>query len=331
MSIEIQVQKVAKGDCIWLRYGKKSKGNIIIDSGTATKSKEFSNIIESINKYNEVVDLLVLTHIDDDHINGFKKYIAKSDVKIIKEVWFHGNGVKAYASIAPHSAEGAKELSDIMDAKKMSVNHNVFKGYKKTINDAELFILTPTPEDVLKVATTIDKYITPHGVGVHNQDLDWIYENDKYIRDTSDTNAASISFVFSYEGKNIAFLGDAHAEDIISSKNNFFDGIDMDLVKLPHHGSSHNITAELIKCLGCNYFIVSTNQPIDKKTIARVVHSVEKPTIYCNYSWWDSNGYYTEKDKKEYINKEKLIMKELKKDEIIYSAEGCNIWKLKKS
>ncbi|MBU3175378.1 MBL fold metallo-hydrolase [Clostridium estertheticum] len=331
MSIEIKVQRVGKGDCIWLKYGKENKVNIIIDSGTATKAKEFRNIIKSISESNEVIDLLILTHIDNDHINGFKKYISKNDGKIIKEVWFHGKGVKAYAINAPHSPKSAIQLEGIMEQRKMNVNHNIFKGYKKTINEAELCILTPTREAVRRVGTIVDQYVSPHGGGVHNQDLDWIYKNDEYIRDNSDTNAASISFVFSYEGKNIAFLGDAHAEDIIDSKNDFYNGINMDLVKLPHHGSSHNITEDLMKCLLCNNFIISTNQPVDKNTIARVVNSVEKSTIYCNYSWWDCNGYYTKKDREEYVYKEKLIMKELKKDEIIFSDEGCNIWELKKN
>lgn len=330
MSIEIQVRKVAKGDCIWLRYGKKYKTNIIIDSGTATKAKEFSYIIDYIAQNNEIIDLLILTHIDDDHINGFKKYIFKNAGEIIKKIWFHGKGVQAYSSIATHSPKSAATLTNILEQKKMNVNHNVFRGDMITINGAKLSILTPTLEAVQKVGTTIQKYIS-HGGGIHNQDLDWLYNNDEYTKDGSDTNAASIAFVFSYEGRNIAFLGDAHAEDIISSKEKYFDGVNMDLVKLPHHGSSYNITDKLIKCLQCNQFIISTNQVVDKNTIARIVHSVEKATIYCNYPWWNSNSYFTKNDKENYISKEKLIMRELEKNEIIYIEQGMNTWELKKS
>ncbi|PYG87751.1 metallo-beta-lactamase superfamily protein [Ruminiclostridium sufflavum DSM 19573] len=334
MSIELQVRKAAKGDCIWVRFGKETKGNIIIDSGTAAKAKEFSDIIETVRERNEAVDLLVLTHIDDDHIGGFKKYIAKNDCKIIKEVWFHGSGVNAYEGITPHSPKNAVQLSDIMKKKKMNVNNEVFKGCKRDINGAKLTVLTPEIDAVLRVGALLDDAaagIKPHSEGIHNQDLDWLYENDKYTRDDSLTNAASISFVFCYEGKRLAFLGDAHAEDIIKSKEELFKGVNMDMVKLPHHGSSHNNPEELIKCLACGNLIISANQPADKNTIARIVHSTEKCTIYCNYTWWEGIGYFTEEDAKEYIDKEKLIIKEVEAKKAIFADEGKDIWILRKS
>lgn len=317
MSVEIQVMKVGKGDCIWLRYGEESKTNIIIDSGTAVKAGEFKRIVKSIEDANEVIELLVLTHIDNDHINGFNKYISEYDGKIIKEVWFHGSGADAYMETSLHSPKNAPQLVDILKEKNININTNVYKKYKKNINEAELYVLTPTFDAVSKVAAIIDDYAEAHEGKIGNQDLDWLYEHDEYKRDTSDTNAASISFVFSYEGKNIAFLGDAHAEDIIESKNELLKDIQMDLVKLPHHGSSHNITEELIQCLGSKKFIISTDQSIDKKSLARIVHAVDNCTIYCNYEWWASNNYFTEKDREDYLDKDKLVMKELKKGEFI--------------
>lgn len=201
-----------------------------------------------------------------------------------------------------------------MNSKKMKVTQ-VFKHKKYSINDAEFYLLTPTKEAVLKVGKIIDKVYKPHRSGIHNQDLDYIYENDKYERDNSDTNGASISFLFSYEGKCIAFLGDAHAEEIIDNNNEILKKTHIDFVKLPHHGSPYNVSEELIKLLGCSKFIISTNQAVEKKTIARIVHAVDKCKLYCNYSWFNRTSYFTEKDKEKYIKTEKLVMKELNKDE----------------
>ncbi|EET88814.1 hypothetical protein CcarbDRAFT_0801 [Clostridium carboxidivorans P7] len=161
----------------------------------------------------------------------------------------------------------------------------------------------------------IDKVYKPHVGEIHNQDLDYIYEKDNYEKDTSDTNAASISFLFTYNDKCIAFLGDAHAEDIIDDDNEILTKAHIDFVKLPHHGSPYNVSEELIKFLGCSKFIISTKQTVEKKTIARIVHAVDKCTIYCNYAWFSRNSYFTNNDKEKYIKTGKLIMKELIRDE----------------
>lgn len=41
------------------------------------------------------------------------------------------------------------------------------------------------------------------------------------------------------------------------------------MVKLPHHGSSHNISRELIKKLNTDQFIISTNKIVEKVVLYR--------------------------------------------------------------
>ncbi|HCQ90857.1 MAG TPA: hypothetical protein DIU45_15465 [Clostridium sp.] len=101
-------------------------------------------------------------------------------------------------------------------------------------------------------------------------------------------------------------LGDAHAEDVIYGKNKYFKDINIDLVKVSHHGSKHNTNKELIHCLGSEEFIMLTNKSVDKETIATIVRNVENSKIYCNYNWWNNTDYFTDNDKKKYIHTGKL-------------------------
>lgn len=66
-----------QGDCIWVRCVSEKTVNIVIDAGTSTFKREFKNLVEEINNKKEKIDLLVFTHIDDDHIKGCIQYLQE--------------------------------------------------------------------------------------------------------------------------------------------------------------------------------------------------------------------------------------------------------------
>ena len=69
MSIEIWMTKAGIGDCILIRCGKqKKKVNILIDSGQGAGS--FDTVLRKIVRNDEKIDLLILTHDDNDHVKG---------------------------------------------------------------------------------------------------------------------------------------------------------------------------------------------------------------------------------------------------------------------
>ncbi|URW86007.1 hypothetical protein M5E86_21175 [Blautia wexlerae] len=80
--IEIKVLQAYRGDCIWVRCLEESENiNIIIDSGTATFKNEFKNLVEEIENNKERINLLVFSHIDNDHIKGCIKYVKEKSKK----------------------------------------------------------------------------------------------------------------------------------------------------------------------------------------------------------------------------------------------------------
>ncbi|MBN3409352.1 hypothetical protein CJF15_09355 [Clostridium botulinum] len=317
MLLEIKAEKAIKGDCIWIRYGEKNISNIIVDSGPSSFAKGFRKLIHKIIENGEEIDLLVLTHIDDDHIKGFSKYIEDNDCNKIKKIWFNGHGSEVYIKNQPHSPRNVTNLINYINDKGLQVITPVYEGYIEKINEAELTVITPTEEDINNVAKEIDKFIPHSFQSIYNKDLDRIMEDDNFEKDGSKTNKASISFIFSYKNRNIAFLGDAHAEDIVKGKNKFFKDRPIHMIKLPHHGSKYNINKELIECMNAKKFIISTKGPIHKETISRIIQNVDKPIIYCNYEWWRKCSFFTNNDKKKYLNTGKLEIIALDEEEKI--------------
>ena len=101
----IEFLRVLNGDSILIRFTDKdnNKRNILIDGGP-TNSYTYSDRrtkrpcagdlklrLEEIKKQQEKIDLLVVTHIDDDHIGGILKWMedASFSKENIGKIWFN--------------------------------------------------------------------------------------------------------------------------------------------------------------------------------------------------------------------------------------------------
>ena len=85
--MRIEILQAGTGDSIWIRHNKK---NIVIDGGkstTAIRTRYYQMPMD------EIIDLLVVTHIDSDHIAGIialiKHMKEKGETHRLKQVWFN--------------------------------------------------------------------------------------------------------------------------------------------------------------------------------------------------------------------------------------------------
>ncbi|WP_164880504.1 ComEC/Rec2 family competence protein [Clostridium manihotivorum] len=314
--MEIFLEKAFNGECIRIRYGEKTKTNIIIDSGTGIFAKTFKKLIDKIIQNNEVIDLLILTHIDDDHINGFRRSISNINGKYIKKIWLNGEPIQYYNN-QTHSPKNIGGLVETIRTKGINLITPILGGTMERIGEADLTVLTPRYEDMINVSRKIER-LTPHGeCNKYSLSFDELSIIDEYKPDNSNTNKASISFIFSYEYKNIAFLGDAHAEDIIYGLSRYWNGKPIDIVKLSHHGSKYNVNDKLLSMLGSHKFIISKKSAVHKETIGRLLSYGESVEIYCNYKWWTSVRFFTVQDKSKYLDTNKLKMFVIGQDGIV--------------
>ena len=105
-NLTVSFLQAFNGDCIFLSLldNENIIRNILIDGGTGntyetaknSKSKREDGplkiIIEDLVSKGQNIDLLILTHIDDDHIGGLLRWFSvdPNATKIVKEVWFNG-------------------------------------------------------------------------------------------------------------------------------------------------------------------------------------------------------------------------------------------------
>ena len=83
-------------------------------------------------------------------------------------------------------------------------------------------------------------------------------------RDTSPFNLASIVCMLEYEGKKVLLTGDARDDDILKGLHEagFLDGtgeMDVDLLKVPHHGSDRNVSTEFFTKVRAKNYVISGN------------------------------------------------------------------------
>jgi hypothetical protein len=96
MMLRLQLLPAASGDCLWLEYGTPPATRvIIIDGGLRETAKNLSERIDVACRERGTerleVELLVVTHIDNDHILGIIELLKAAPVALrIKDVWFNG-------------------------------------------------------------------------------------------------------------------------------------------------------------------------------------------------------------------------------------------------
>jgi hypothetical protein len=95
--LRLELLPAGCGDCLWLEYGKPGETHIVlIDGGVEdTAGRLEARIQEAIKERQATplhIDLLVVTHIDNDHIRGILKLLGEAKLPLtFDDIWFNGN------------------------------------------------------------------------------------------------------------------------------------------------------------------------------------------------------------------------------------------------
>lgn len=323
--MEIKFLHAFNGDCIWIAFEENGANrNILIDGGTSTtysytdknkkpKDGALKILIESLKAQNELLDLIILTHIDDDHIDGFLKWFRKDKeaIKHIKEVWFNsGRTIKKYLN----------DINSEVDSLKFKENTTLtsvpqgvdFENYirdnqvwdekviaQKNIlnwNNISFQILSPGKNKLEKLLKEWNKkkpesLLDTSRKSDCSKTLKQLIEQDSFDEDDDPYNGSSIAFILQNNEKKVLLLGDSHPSEILTElkrlKYDENNKLSVDMIKLSHHGSKKNNPIEIFKIVDTEKYVISTNGDThnhpDKATIARIVATNPKAKIYFNY------------------------------------------------
>lgn len=320
MNTEIKVLNAFHGDCILIKTfdNQGNPFNILVDGGP---SKTFQYALNKELKDIKVIHLLILTHIDSDHIGGFIRFFKSSlfDKIEIKKYWFNGPNLLRISSNNKISYDQGKTLEELLLQKNEPIekwkDEIFYTGDELELSDGIICkILSPT-KDILESLYAnwpeISKEIArkseevPISSNTPSQilkgDLDelvkQLFEPSKKVENDL-ANSSSIAFILELPDTSILLLGDARAEIIEGSLRGFEYSeeipVQVEYVKVSHHGSKNNTSCAMLDLINSQHFIISTNggsgsaRHPDREVIARILYHSHrdhhrKRTIHFNY------------------------------------------------
>ncbi len=93
-SLELSLLPARQGDAIWIRWGATNAPHqMLIDMGTEQIGKRIRRDLMALPEDQRIIDLLVVTHVDRDHIGGILTCLVEAEPipgLEIKDIWFNG-------------------------------------------------------------------------------------------------------------------------------------------------------------------------------------------------------------------------------------------------
>ena len=88
----IEMLPAEQGDALWIEYGSGPKlHRILVDGGTPATADAIVSRVEKVKPADRHFELLVVTHIDTDHIGGILRLLADPPAGLtFDDVWFNG-------------------------------------------------------------------------------------------------------------------------------------------------------------------------------------------------------------------------------------------------
>jgi beta-lactamase superfamily II metal-dependent hydrolase len=297
----IELLPAKQGDAIWVKYSKGEMiRRILIDGGPIKAYPELEKKLKAeLKPGNKRVELIVITHVDTDHIEGIIRLLMdEPDQWLVapKEIWFNGwkhirqakilGGVEGDYISALINNRAPDKWNKAFNEKPVMVNQAMADTPVVLEDGMKITILSPDAEKLRRMEIKWKQDVAKKKLEPGDVENAWklLLEDRQYqpkpgvlgapgeidellIRqlkiDPSKANGTSIAFLASFEGKSCLFLGDAHADIVARSVEKLIPAgqkrLKVDVVKVSHHGSRANISKKLMNLLDARHYLLSTN------------------------------------------------------------------------
>ncbi|MCE9670497.1 hypothetical protein LY474_22085 [Myxococcus stipitatus] len=314
-----------QGDCILIEYGRPERPHrVLIDGGLAGTWTHLKGLIEALPIEQRRFDLLVVTHIDQDHIEGaLSLFKSPPEGLSFDDVWF--NGFK-------HLEESDLEDFGPLHGERLTTHlwtapawNQLFGRRAVVVPDTgplptrelpggmRLTLLSPTRARLRKLRGVWAKRCEEAGLNPQVQPPPPAPEGLEpmggidvaallaggFKEDDAEANGSSIAFIAEHDGRSVLFGADAHPSVLRASIARLDGGrAKVDAFKLPHHGSRKNVSTELLALVDTPRYLFSTNgsrhHHPDREAVARVLARKQPAELWFNYRGphtepWDSD------------------------------------------
>ena len=318
--LRLHMLPAGHGDCIWIEYGDPSRPRrILIDGGVrATYEQHIKPRMLALPEDDRHFELLVLTHVDADHISGAIELLADPQMPAtFGDVWFNGwrhipsEFLSAAQAIdfSAHIHERGLPWNAAFDGAAIMIDETDDPLPEAELDgDLKLTVVSPTRRSLGRMGKAWKAALIKAGFveGEEPEFLDAEEEGDpsdsldletlaagRFRKDRSRPNGSSIGLLLEYRDRRLLLPGDAHAPVLAETLGWLLDErgediLTLDSFKLPHHGSGKNVNNELLALMACPQYLVSTNghqfgHP-DHTALARIiVNGGEEPELVSNF------------------------------------------------
>jgi beta-lactamase superfamily II metal-dependent hydrolase len=312
MEYDVNIIDVGDADAIVINCNLEgSWWTVVIDAGNVGDGSKIKPFIKSINNGKYCIDYAVCTHPDKDHKGGFFDLYADNDVMIRtfialdpsvpvsidyrRLLYKTGELERKAHDVYNHPQDSSKNLIDI--AKRNSLFTGVFAPGLQ-LSPLPIYVVGPSKEfykdAAYEMALNFAELTDESNSELYSEDEIPSDEDAKGVLDemkeNSPTNKASLILLFKPEDDQKYLLtGDACAKSIHDAIDTFGDVMKKCNLKVPHHGSKHNLTTEVIDLLQPVNAVISC-KGTKKHPSSSVVYWLSK---YCDVYSTSKSGTLT--------------------------------------
>jgi hypothetical protein len=311
--LKLNVVQAEFGDCFVLRFGSSAKPQfILIDGGpSGTYTRHLQPEIEKIRASGNCLELLILSHVDNDHIIGLLEMMAdvvnqraarQPNPLAIRSIWHN-----AFQRAEGHQPEiiarldaGLPGPTTAAFSSTNAVTFGINEGNKLLLAAQELgipvnpgvpgaVITTQTQPKPIQIADLKLWVIGPTPQNLERLREKWLEWLEKYEKrapfadeieadkiDRSVPNLSSIMLLVQSGRRKILLTGDGTSDDVLEGLRqqkllNKAGKLSVDVLKLPHHGSARNIRKAFFDVVTAKTYIISANGKYNNPDLATLI------------------------------------------------------------
>jgi len=298
--LRIEMLPAAQGDALWIEYGDATRPRrVLVDGGTASSWKEGLRArVEALPRDARHFDLLIVTHIDADHIDGALALLTDESLGAsFGDVWFNGWRHLPETPLESLGPIDGEQLTDALighgipwneafGGRAVGVNADGKLARRELAEGLALTVLSPTAKQLADLKPVWRKVVEEAGLdpdkprqpaeeepaptpGLERLGVEPLPDVPAlaavpFKADTAEANGSSIVVLLEYEGKSAVLCGDAFPPVVQASIGRLLaeraaDRLTVDAFKLPHHGSHANVSLDLLATLDCPRYLFSSN------------------------------------------------------------------------
>ena len=312
------------GDALLLEYGQADDlHRILIDGGPYYSYDKPGGLRERllalIDAGQGEFELLVITHVDSDHIDGVIRLLQDPAMTglLFKDIWFNDWRQLQPEAVGVLAGVHGEFLGALLEDRQLPWNsHPKLGGGPVVVPDegelpvleltgtARVTLLSPGPAELANLRKNWAASVRRAGFspGDRQAALKELAQRARYgppqgvlgqEADDSPANGSSIAFLFEYEGRRLLLAGDAWPTVLEHSltryTNRHGEPVAVADFKLAHHGSFSNLSRRLIQMLSADHYLVSSSSQYyhhpDAEAIELILqnHRGGVPVLVFNY------------------------------------------------